>query len=65
MNLTAVTGLAHCHRKFFAFVSPNGVHTNGVENLWRCAKDKFKRMKGTSDELIASYLDEFLWHRMA
>ena len=48
-----------------AFVAPNGVHTNGVENLGRCAKDKFKRMRGTSDELISSYLDEFLWRSMA
>ena len=66
MNLTAVTGLAHATvNHSVAFVAPNDVHTNGVENLWRCAKDKFKRMRGTSDELIASYLDEFLWHRMA
>jgi len=47
------------------FVDPGtGLHTNSVENLWRCAKDKFKRMHGTSDAHIASYLDEFLWrHR--
>ena len=66
VNLTAVTGSAHATLNHsVAVVAPNGVHTNGVENLWRCAKDKFKRMRGTSDELIASYLDEFLRHRMA
>ena len=64
VNLTAVTGLAHATvNHSVAFVAPNGVRKNGVENLWRCAKDKFTRMMGTSDELIASYLDEFLWHR--
>jgi hypothetical protein len=40
-----------------------GVNTNGIENLWRYCKDKFKRMHGTKDAHITSYVDDFLWHR--
>ncbi|ESO05791.1 hypothetical protein HELRODRAFT_191383 [Helobdella robusta] len=43
-----------------SFVASNGVHTNGVENLWRCAKHKIKRMNGTCNDHMSSYLDEFL-----
>ncbi|ESN97760.1 hypothetical protein HELRODRAFT_143239, partial [Helobdella robusta] len=42
-NIPRVTGLAHDtvnHR--YGCVAPNGVHTNAIENLWKCAKDKFK-----------------------
>ena len=63
-RLTAVTGLGHAtvnHSKMF--VTAAGVHTNGIENLWMCCKDKMKRMRGTTDEHVASYLDEFMWHK--
>ena len=44
------------------FVDPEtGVHTNNVENMWQRCKCRFKRIRGTSDELLCSYLDEFLW----
>ncbi|ESO10446.1 hypothetical protein HELRODRAFT_183604 [Helobdella robusta] len=39
----------------------SGVHKNGVENLWRCAKQKFKRKNGTCDAYVQSYPDEFMW----
>ena len=42
VNLKAVTGLAQATVNLsIAFVAQNGFHTNDVENLWRCAKDKF------------------------
>ncbi|HEX4850162.1 MAG TPA: IS1595 family transposase [Puia sp.] len=44
------------------FVDPEtGVHTNAVESWWQRCKRRFKRILGTSDELLCSYLDEFLW----
>ena len=44
------------------FVDPvTGVHTNAVESWWQRCKRRLKRILGTSDELLCSYLDEFLW----
>lgn len=44
------------------FVDPEtGVHTNAVESWWQRCKRRFKRILGTSEELLCSYLDEFLW----
>ncbi|ESN96782.1 hypothetical protein HELRODRAFT_163905 [Helobdella robusta] len=37
--------------------------TRTPTNIWRYAKDKFKRMRGTCDNHLSSYLDEFMWHR--
>jgi len=64
-GIERVTGMAHSSvNHSLHFVEPGtGVHTNGIENLWRCAKDKFKRMHGTSSAHITSYLDEFMWSR--
>jgi len=41
-QLTAVTGLPHAAvNHSLHFVDPGtGVNTNGIENLWKCAKDK-------------------------
>ncbi|ESO08311.1 hypothetical protein HELRODRAFT_169116 [Helobdella robusta] len=42
-SITAVPGLAHkTVYHSITFRAVNGVHTNGVENLWRCAKQKFQ-----------------------
>ena len=44
------------------FVDPvTGTHTQHVESYWCCAKSKLKKMHGTSDKLLPSYLDEFMW----
>lgn len=44
------------------FVDPaTGSHTNGVESYWSRIKANFKRMHGTSKEMIPSYLDEHMW----
>jgi len=64
-QITAATGLQHeTINHSLHFVAPqSAVNTNAVENLWCCAKDKFKSMYGTSQAHITSYLDEFLWCR--
>lgn len=35
--------------------------TNHVENMWKKAKQKFKAMCGVNDDMLESYLDEFMW----
>ena len=48
------------------FVDPNDptLHTNTVEGSWALCKSKFRAMRGTSDELFNSHLQEFLWRRV-
>jgi hypothetical protein len=44
------------------FVDPaTGVHTQNVESYWNRVKGKFKRMKGVHEDMLPSYLDEFMW----
>ena len=44
------------------FVDPGtGVHTQNVESYWNRVKGKFKHMKGVHEDMISSYLDEFMW----
>lgn len=44
------------------FVDPTtGTHTQNVESYWNRVKTKFKRMKGVHEEMLPSYLDEFMW----
>ena len=45
-----VTSLGHATvNHSLNFISPQTVvHRNAIENLWKCCKDKFKRMHGTS-----------------
>lgn len=38
-----------------------GVHTNNVERYWASVKQKIKRVSGSSEALLPSYLDEFMW----
>lgn len=40
-----------------------GVHTNTVEGMWAAAKCKFRRMHGTSSNLMDSYFSEFVWNK--
>ena len=44
------------------FVDPqSGCTTNHIEAYWSRAKRRFKQMYGTSEALVPSYLDEFMW----
>ena len=44
------------------FVDPiTGTHTQNIESYWNRVKTKFKRMKGVHEEMLPSYLDEFMW----
>ena len=44
------------------FIDPGtGIHTQNVKSYWNCVKGKFKRMKGVHEEMMSSYLDEFMW----
>ena len=41
--------------------SSTGVHTQNIESYWNRVKTKFKRMKGVHEQMLSSYLDEFMW----
>ena len=41
--------------------SATGVHTQHIESYWNRVKTKIKKMKGCHDQMISSYLDEFMW----
>ena len=41
--------------------SINGTHTQNIESYWNHVKTKFKRMKGVHEDMLMSYLDEFMW----
>ena len=44
------------------FVDPvTGSHTNTVEGMWMHAKARSKRERGTSKNLLPSYLNELMW----
>ncbi|KAJ4426953.1 hypothetical protein ANN_26752 [Periplaneta americana] len=46
------------------FVSPlTGVHNN-VECFWKNVKQKLKKMSGTCDAHVPSYMDEFMWRQL-
>lgn len=46
------------------FVDPvTGTHTQSIEGSWYAAKRKLKRGHGTSRQLFASYLMEYMWRR--
>ena len=41
------------------FIDPTiGTHT---QSYWKGVKTKFNRMKGVHDEMLPSYLNEFMW----
>ena len=43
------------------FIDPGtGIHTQNVKSYWNRVKGKFKRMKGVHEEMMSSYLDEFM-----
>ena len=41
--------------------SATGVHTQNIESYWNRVKIKIKRMRGCHDQMMSSYLDEFMW----
>ena len=41
--------------------STTGVHTQNIESYWNRVKIKIKRMRGCHDQMMSSYLDEFMW----
>ena len=41
--------------------STTGVHTQNMESYWNRVKIKIKRMRGCHDQIMSSYLDEFMW----
>ncbi len=44
------------------FVDPvTGVHTQRVERYWNRVKIKFKSMRGVQENILPSFLDEFMW----
>lgn len=46
------------------FVDPGtGADTQRIESLWSAAKSKLKRIRGTSRDMLPTYLVEFLWRR--
>ena len=40
-----------------------GVHTNGIESIWRVAKMKIKQVGGIRRGHIPPYNHEFLWQQ--
>ena len=47
------------------YVAPDGTHTNNIESVWACVETKMRSMRGTTKELVALHLDEFMyrWNR--
>jgi transposase-like protein len=46
------------------FVDPeDGTTTNHIERMWCEAKRRFKKMNGTTDEMLPGHLDEFMWRQ--
>ena len=44
------------------FIDPTtGTHTQNAESYWNRVKIKLKRMKGSHEHQLPSYLDEFIW----
>ncbi len=47
-------------------VNPPYIHStvnHNVEGFWNNCKRSFKKMSGTTEEMLASHLDEFLWRQ--
>jgi transposase-like protein len=51
------------HERNFVNPDDSDIHTQSIESLWSCIKYGSKKRKGTSNTVIQSYMDEFLWRR--
>ncbi|XP_037072370.1 uncharacterized protein LOC119093517 [Pollicipes pollicipes] len=61
-GLLAVAGFVHrTVNHSVEFVRADGVNTNTVEGMWSVMKAKLKRTRGTSRQILPSYLDEHMW----
>ena len=45
--------------------SATGVHIQHRESYWNRVKTKIKKLTGCHDQMLSSYLDEFMWCVMA
>ena len=45
------------------FVAPDGTCTNNIERIWREIKADLKIMRGTSQQLLPGYLDEYMYRK--
>ena len=63
-NIPGLTHRTVNHSLFF--VDPvTGVHTQNIESYWNHCKVKLKRKKGVHQDMLAGYLDEFMWKERA
>jgi len=60
----AATSDASIHSKPFLNICGRNhwnTHTQNIKSHWNRVKSKFKRMKGVHEDMLSSYLDDFLW----
>jgi transposase-like protein len=49
------------HDTHFVHPACNDIHTQSVEGMWSRVKHVLKKMRGTSSDLLSTYLAEFMW----
>ena len=43
------------------FITPNGIHTNGIENIWSNLKSVLKQIRGSQGRMVDGHVDEFVY----
>ena len=51
------------HRQNFVHPHDDNIHTQSIESLWKKAKKKLRNQSGTNENLLPSYLKEFMWRQ--